>query len=182
MKKFLKKFSPLHSHLSTSSGFTLVELILVIVIIAIISTVVLFAFNPFEQIRKANDSRRKTDLEQIQRGLELYYHDFGAYPTSSADYKISANSVKVNWGSPWQPYMVKLPADPVSTNMYVYYSPPSSGGQSYYIYSSLQRGSKDAQSCNAGNACASLSQSGFPASTACGGTCNYGVSSPNVSP
>jgi general secretion pathway protein G len=163
-------------------GFTLIELLLGIAILAILGTTVFFMLNPFEQIRKTNDTKRKSDLAQMQRALELYYQDFGRYPQSSGDYKIYINSATITWGNSWQPYIAALPKDPSPTASYVYYSPPSSNGQSYYIYASLQRGSKDTQSCNAGNACASMSQSGFPVSNSCGGVCNYGVSSPNVSP
>lgn len=163
-------------------GFTLIELLLVITILAVLGMTVFFMLNPFEQIRKTNDTKRKSDLSQMQRALELYYQDFNRYPQSSGDYKLYINSATLAWGSAWQPYIAKLPQDPLPTSNYVYYSPPSSNGQSYYLYANLERGSKDSQACNAGNGCSSLSQSGFPAANACGGTCNYGVSSSNVAP
>lgn len=164
-------------------GFTLIELLVVIGILGILSVVLLVTINPVAQIQKANDARRKSDLEAIQHALELYYQDAGSYPPSSSSYTIEYNNVSVNWGSSWQPYIATLPKDPVSTNQYVYYSPPTSNGQAYYLYASLQRGANDPDVCNKGNACKSIQGGGgFPAATACGGTCNYGVSSPNVSP
>ena len=163
-------------------GFTLIELILVVAVMAIFSTLIFYTLNPFEQLKKGSDSKRKSDLSELQRALETYYHDFGAYPSSSGDYRILNDAIKVEWGSSWAPYMTKLPADSSSGRTYVYYSPPSSGGQSYYIYASLERGAKDNDVCNGGDACSSLDQSGFPSSNACIDVCNYGVSSPNVSP
>jgi len=165
-------------------GFTLIEMLVVLGILGVVASVLLIEVNPIAQIQKANDARRKGDLETMQHALELYYQDNGSYPTSSGDYKIlNSSGVTINWGSPWQPYMSTLPKDPLPANTYVYFSPTSGSGQTYYLYANLQRGSGDPQACNKGNACTSLTgNAGFPSADACGGTCNYGVSSPNVSP
>jgi len=166
-----------------SYGFTLIEMLVVIAILGIVAGVLLVTINPIAQLQKANDAHRKADVESLQRALELYYQDNGAYPPSSGNFELYINKVSLTWGSSWQPYMATLPKDPVPSNNYVYYSPASSNGQTYYIYANIQQGKNDPQSCNKGNACQSLSGGGgFPSATACGGTCNYGVSSPNVSP
>ncbi|SRR5258708_31288900 len=154
-------------------GFTLIEMIVVIAVLGILATIVLISINPIAQLQKSNDARRKTDLESIQRALELYYQDNGTYPISTGD-KIKG----INWGSAWQPYIATLPSDPLPANRYVYYSP---NNQTYYLYANLQRGKYDQQICNNGNACVSVGANGLPL-TACGGTCNYGISSSNVSP
>ena len=44
-----------------------------------------------EQFKKADDTKRKSDLAQIQRALEAYYQDFGMYPddnNATSTYKI----------------------------------------------------------------------------------------------
>jgi type II secretion system protein G len=160
-------------------GITLIELLLVISVLGILATGALAVLNPIEQIQKSSDAKRKTELTQIQRALELYYQDAGRYPTSSTNYRITVGATTYNWGTPWQPYISRLPSDPSSGRSYVYYSP---NGQTYYLYANLERGNKDTQACNSGNACTSLSGAGFPSSNACGGICNFGVSSPNVTP
>jgi len=149
-------------------GFTLIELLVVVGILGILAATLLVTINPLAQIQKSNDAQRKGDLESVQRALELYYNDNGSYPAT------------LNWGNAWTPYINKLPKDPVSTYSFVYFST----GQAYYLYAHLQRGSSDTQSCNSGNACSGFSSgiSGFPNSSACGAVCNYGVTSPNVSP
>lgn len=140
--------------------------------------------DPLAQFQKANDTKKKSDFSQIQKALEAYYQDFGKYPLSSTAaplYRItvpgSPTSVTINWGSPWRPYMNLLPKDPTISKNYVYYS----SGQSYWLYASLDRGSKDPQAC-AGGQCSAPLGSGIDMTSACGGVCNFGVSSPNVSP
>ena len=172
--------------LRLESGFTLIEMILVVALLSAFAITLLTVLNPLAQFQKSNDARRKSDLYQIQRALETYYQDYGQYPPSVVSNNIYyIKNVNTNgpilWGKSWQPYMNILPQDPSSSKSYVYYSPPSSNGQTYYLYASLDRGGKDLQACNSGNACSSLSTNGIPA-TACGDTCNFGLSSPNVSP
>ena len=149
---------------------------------------VLLTLNPFGQVQKANDAKRKSDLSQIQKALETYYQDSGRYPThsSSPQYRIvRLDGTTADWGQQFQPYMATLPKDPRSTYSYVYYA--SSVGQSYWLYASLERGKGrdgnplDPQLCNKGNPCASLVGNGI-ADTSCGGICNFAVSSSNVSP
>jgi type II secretion system protein G len=167
-------------------GFTLIELVIVIAMLGLFAVAVLAVLNPLGQIQKANDARRKTDLEQVQRALEVYYQDNGSYPSNSSNYRIqvvvAGKTTELPWGSAFLTYMNKLPADPNASHTYVYYSPASSNGQTYYLYASLDRGSKDPQACNSGSACTTLGVGSFPSATACGGTCNFGVSSSNVTP
>jgi prepilin-type N-terminal cleavage/methylation domain-containing protein len=65
-----------------SKGFTLIELVLVIGILAVISVIVLTVLDPIAQFQKANDAKIKSDLSQIQKGLENYYNDNNVYPDS----------------------------------------------------------------------------------------------------
>jgi type II secretion system protein G len=174
-----------------NNGFTLIELIVAIGILGILAVAAIIALDPFAQLQKGNDVRRKSDLAQVQRALETFYQDYGFYPTGNEQTqylmtymnktKNPPESVTLQWNSAWQPYMNVLPKDPSSSREYVYYST----GQSYYIYASLDRASNDPKACNRGNACLSISTNGI-LSTACGSgasaVCNYGVSSPDVTP
>ncbi|MFH1187172.1 MAG: type II secretion system protein GspG [Candidatus Levyibacteriota bacterium] len=159
-------------------GFTLVELVTSIAILAILATISIAVLDPITQFHKANDARIKSDLSQIEKSLEQYYEDNSKYPDATANYKIDSLGTEIDWGTAWQPYMNILPKDPRSPNqVYVYYSPD---GQSYYIYANLNR-AEDKSLCNLGLACESLSQFGI-AGNSCGTVCNFGVSSQNVSP
>ncbi|TXG78021.1 type II secretion system protein [Patescibacteria group bacterium] len=61
------------------SGFTIVELLIVIVIIGILATLVIVTFSGVQQ--KARDSERKTDINAIAGQLEAVYASKGFYPT-----------------------------------------------------------------------------------------------------
>ena len=61
------------------SGFTIVELLIVIVIIGILATLVIVTFSGVQQ--RARDSERKTDINAIAGQLEAVYAKTGAYPT-----------------------------------------------------------------------------------------------------
>jgi len=60
------------------NGFTLVELLIVIAIIGILSSVSMISL---EQARaKARDARRLSDVAQARRAVELYFAEYGQYP------------------------------------------------------------------------------------------------------
>lgn len=191
-KSFVLKHSFLNSQLSTSKGFTLIEIITAIGVLTILASVILAAVNPIEQFRKAQDAKRKSDLAQIQRVLEAYYQDFGRYPahtegglnpyTINTGQGIEAGDERfaIQWGTRWSPYIDILPVDPSSSKFYVYVSEESNGNQSYRIYASMDRGNKDPETCEEPNGCPN-------APGGCGTSdpepiCNFGLTSPNVSP
>lgn len=109
----------------TINGFTIVELLIVIVVIAILASISVVAYTGIQG--RARDSKRRNDISQIARALELYKADNGGYPTC--------------WGNKYQPgdsgdggvvssclqpslvpkYMASLPVDPVNVAPRVYY-------------------------------------------------------------
>jgi prepilin-type N-terminal cleavage/methylation domain-containing protein len=61
------------------SGFTIVELLIVIVVIGILATLVIVTFTGIQQ--RARNTKRQTDINAIQSHVEAYYADNGMYPT-----------------------------------------------------------------------------------------------------
>jgi prepilin-type N-terminal cleavage/methylation domain-containing protein len=63
------------------SGFTIVELLIVIVVIGILATLVIVTFTGIQQ--KARDSQRQTDIQALNNHLAAYYAQTGTYPSLS---------------------------------------------------------------------------------------------------
>ncbi len=61
------------------SGFTIVELLIVIVVIGILAGLVVTTFNGIQQ--KGRDTERQTDIKALHGQLEAYYAQNGKYPT-----------------------------------------------------------------------------------------------------
>lgn len=57
------------------SGFTLLELLIVIAIIAILSVVVVLFINPVEMLKKGRDVQRISDLATMKTAISLYLQD-----------------------------------------------------------------------------------------------------------
>ncbi|MFZ2544442.1 MAG: prepilin-type N-terminal cleavage/methylation domain-containing protein [Candidatus Saccharimonadales bacterium] len=62
-------------------GFTIVELLIVIVIIGILSAIVIVSYTGLTA--RANDSAFSSDAETIVKAIEAYNADVGSYPTST---------------------------------------------------------------------------------------------------
>ena len=101
------------------SGFTIVELLIVIVIIGILAAITIVAFNGIQQ--RARDSQRSSDVGVITKALELYYIDNGAFPagdgstTINSSWSTTADASWANLITKLQPYLRTLPQDPIST-------------------------------------------------------------------
>jgi len=64
-------------------GFTLIELMLVVLIIGILTGVMLGVINIRGIQAKSRDAKRIGDLKKVQTALELYFTDYRGYPESS---------------------------------------------------------------------------------------------------
>ncbi len=162
-------------------GFTLIELLVVIAILGILATGLMVMINPLARIQQAQDTQRKNDLNELQHALQLYYQDYGHYPYSSNGQICPQIGTCLTWGGNWTPYIQKIPTDPAGLSYY-YVADPN--GTQYKLYAHIQQYQMDAHTCN--SAYSDTSCNGAAAVGAyCGPgitSCNYGVSSPNVSP
>lgn len=59
-------------------GFTIVELLIVIVVIGILAAITIVAYNGIQQ--RSRDAIRVSDLKNIQKSLELFNVDQGRFP------------------------------------------------------------------------------------------------------
>ncbi len=64
-----------------NKGFTIVELLIVIVVIGILATLVIVTFTGIQQ--KARNSQRQTDINAVDSHVEAFYAQYGFYPTQA---------------------------------------------------------------------------------------------------
>jgi len=143
-----------------NSGFTLMELLIVMAILGLLATIGLGSFRSSQM--KGRDAQRKSDLGQIQKALEMYYNDYSGYPETLPD-----------GGGSWQDakgtlYMKEVPKDPKDFD----YCYETEANQTWYrIYAKLEN-----------NQDSGIAKTGCSAGCTCGGdnTYNYKVTSSNA--
>lgn len=67
---------------SARSGFTIIELVVVIIVIGILVSIVAIGYENLQ--RDVRDTERAADVDTIKTALEVYYEQHGGYPSASA--------------------------------------------------------------------------------------------------
>ena len=121
--------------MKNNSGFTLVEILVVVTIISMLASVAAVSYSRF--IKQSRDARRKADVEQIRAAAELYRNFKGTYPTSlvfDGSGEIADGATK---------YMTKVPSDPLYTGPLstTYYYASADPYQDYILCAYLEGGS-----------------------------------------
>jgi general secretion pathway protein G len=110
------------------SGFTLIEIMVVVVILAVLGALVVPKI--LENVDKARVTRAASDIRAIETALDLYRLDNFKYPTTEqglqALVKQPADPTITNYRS--EGYLPALPKDPWN-NPYQYVSPGPDGRQ-----------------------------------------------------
>lgn len=155
------------------SGFTLIELLVVIAIIGVLSGMVLVSMQ--DARAKARDARRKQDLAQIAKAVELYNLDYGSYVIQNSGWngggtgwfnyvggtnytRSIAEALSVDGGK------IPIVSDPTDATTcsptvrfcYMFYR----CGQGFFVYAKLEKpGAEDLATCNANSCCTTVSTS-----------------------
>jgi prepilin-type N-terminal cleavage/methylation domain-containing protein len=136
MKNLLLLFTFIRGNKKTTpklvSGFTLIELLVVIAIVGVLSSVVLASLNSARV--KARNSLRVSTLRQLKNAFNMYYSDFGSYPSATAC--LGFNNAETCWiggtgnttlNDSLKPYINELSKDPLygqrtAGNAYIYFN------------------------------------------------------------
>lgn len=136
-------------------GFTLVELLVTISILAILMTIALISYGNIQ--KGARDAKRKSDISSIQAALEQYHADQGFYPASiTTGSPISSGSAT---------YMRSVPTGP-NSDTYSYTAKPNSCSArnciNYCLYAIVENSSSTASASLCSSAPASTYQTQAP--------------------
>jgi general secretion pathway protein G len=138
--------------MNTNTGFTLVELLVSVTIIAVLSTIGVTGFQAVT--RSGRDALRKSDLEQIRSALEIYKSQNGFYPDATTECVPNLSS----------DYIKTIPNDPKSASQNYCYVKLTN--LSYELCGHLENGDASDNCIDGGG------------SSLCGSNCNYQVVNP----
>ncbi len=134
---------------SASKGFTLLEILLVVGIIAILAGIVIVAINPSKQLATVRNTERKSDIKQINNAITQFYIDNAYYPASTTitttlkeicDTGTATSSATcgdlVNLTELVPTYLVAIPVDPSGASSTLAFIPKAyaaTGGTGYKV-------------------------------------------------
>ena len=117
---------------SRQAGFTLIEIMVVVVILGILAAIV--APNVISRIDDAAITRAKQDIRGIESALKLYYMDNSRYPSTNLGLEALVEQPNDQSVRNWRgPYLDKLPRDPWN-NPYRYLYPGQHGEFDVFTY------------------------------------------------
>lgn len=130
-------------HYSSQAGFTLIEIMVVVVIISVLSALVVPKF--FGRVDQARQVAAESDIAKISGAFQLYRLDNFTYPNSSEG--IDALVTNLGNKSNWAGYLDEAPLDPWD-NEYNYRFPGERNPNSFDLWSNGADGAQGGDGVN----------------------------------
>ena len=108
----------------TQQGFTLIEIMVVVIILGILAAIV--APNVIGRVGDAQVTAAKSDIRGIENALKLYRLDNFNYPSSEQGLQALVSKPADPNIRNWKQYLERLPKDPWG-NPYLYLNPGNNG-------------------------------------------------------
>lgn len=115
------------------SGFTIVELLIVIVVVAILATISVITYNGIQL--RARDAKRAQDMAMIKKALLMYNASYGGVLRTQVYGGGGPGGWNLSSGANWLTFLEteygsKMPVDPVNTGT----ADPSGYELTYFYY------------------------------------------------
>ena len=114
-------------------GFTIVELLIVIVVIAILAAITVVAYNGIQN--RANDSAVQSDLTAMAKRISLFHVDNGRYPNTTAE--LNTLGIKASFSAYGTTQTYNLPYCIAADSSYYAISALSKSGNKFYFSSKV---------------------------------------------
>jgi len=140
-----RKIFPRNKFCTESKGFTLVELLVVVMLVSVLASLSLVALNPASIFARSRDSKRLSDLSLLMSAFEQFNIDNGSYPDIPNVMRISSSlpegqagplqSAANGWVvSDVSKYVSRLSVDPKNESFLVYRYKRSEGAYELDCY------------------------------------------------
>mgnify|MGYP006284098643 CR=1 FL=1 len=132
---------------TTRAGFTLIELMIVAVVLAILAAAIVP--NVVGRAETARRSRAQSDIAALETALDLFYVNVGRYPTTEEGLRVLYYEPEAEVDGWKGPYLKKPIFEDPWGNEYVYRSPGVYSNQPYEIMSHGKDGEEGGEGDNA---------------------------------
>lgn len=105
--------------LALKSGFTLIEVLVVIALIGLLAAITIIAINPARNFQDARNTQRRSDVTQILNAITQFTSEqgnslaaFGSIPSCPTATEIGTGVGNINISALAPTYIVSIPVDP----------------------------------------------------------------------
>lgn len=134
--------------LGGESGFTLIEIMVVVIILGILAAIV--APNVIGRVGDAQITAAKSDIRGIENALKLYRLDNFSYPSSEQGLQALVSKPSDPNIRNWKQYLERLPKDPWG-NPYLFLNPGNNGEIDIYTLGRDGRPGGEGEDADIGN-------------------------------